>query len=63
MKKKLNKKLNLGKIQIANLNPADQSALNGGLQHVKPIEDFLTTTSPTRLTRCYICPVPDSDIS
>lgn len=51
MKRKQTKKLALGKIKIASLRKADQAKLNGG--------ELPATTWPTKLTRCFICPVTD----
>ncbi|MCW3465226.1 hypothetical protein [Chitinophaga nivalis] len=53
MKKKQTKKLNLGKIKIADLNASEKTTLNGGLLPLPP------TGLPTKLTRCFICPVSD----
>ncbi|MCW3463963.1 class I lanthipeptide [Chitinophaga nivalis] len=62
MKKKLNKKLVLSKIQIANLNAADQATLNGGLKITKTIIDPFTSTDPTQQTFCYVCPAESFNI-
>ncbi|MCW3466271.1 hypothetical protein [Chitinophaga nivalis] len=53
MKKKQPKKLNLGKIQIADLNNADKLVVKGGKLHGTVIQH--PTTEITESTGCFVC--------
>ena len=55
MKKiKLDKKLKLKKISVANLNEIEGGVQGGGRSII-----FCTTTDPTAMTWCYHCPEED----
>lgn len=54
MKKEKSSKLQLKKIKVANLSDLKPGLDLAGI--------FATTTNPTRLTRCFICPSPTVEL-